>query len=130
MTAVWDYLNAHNAHDAEAVGALYAPDGAHREVATGQSKSGREAIAAGLESFLEAFPDAHWEHGVPVASGARAAVPYRLTGSLWQPLGPFAAAGQALDLEGLVLIEIGVDGITRTTDYWDAATFARQMKAG
>jgi hypothetical protein len=127
MTVVTQYLSRHNAHDAAAVGALYAPEGAHREVATGQSKIGPQEIAAGLASFLAAFPDARWEHGPGVAARGRAAVPYRLTGSLQAQLGPFAPAGQALDLHGLVLIEMGSDGILSTTDYWDAATFARQM---
>src|SRR4051812_40335284 len=110
------YLEAHNAHDTAAVGALYAAEGTHREVATGQLKSGPDSIAAGLASFLTAFPDARWDHGPPVIARGRAAVPYRLTGSLQEQLGPFAPVGQILELEGLILIEVGAVGIVSTTD--------------
>lgn len=130
MTIVERYLAGHNAHDAAAVGALYVPEGSHREVATAQVKTGPEAIAAGLASFLAAFPDARWDYGSAVVEPSRAAVPYRLTGTLQRQLGPFAPAGQSLELEGIVLVEFGADGLIATTDYWDAATFGRQMKAG
>jgi hypothetical protein len=43
-------------------------------------------------------------------------------------MGPFEPAGQRLDLEGMHLLEVGAEGITSSADYWDAATFARQMR--
>jgi predicted ester cyclase len=123
------YLAAHNAHDPRAVGGLYAPEGRHREMATRAERTGGDAIAEGLASFLAAFPDAAWDYDDPVIDGGRIAVAYALTGTLRGALGPFEPAGQTLDLAGLVLIEVGPDGIRRTRDYWDAATFGRQMQA-
>ena len=122
------YLSAHNAHDVRAVGDLYAPAGRHREMATGAERVGGDRIAEGLASFLKAFPDAAWDYEEPVIDGGRVAVAYWLTGTLRGSLGPFQPAGQALRLAGIVLIEIGTDGIQSTRDYWDAAAFGRQMQ--
>jgi predicted ester cyclase len=122
------YVEAHNAHDPDAVGGLYAPDGRHREIATGGERTGHSEIAGGLVRFFAAFPDARWEVGVPLLDGDRAAVPYRLTATLTSRMGPFEPAGQRLDLAGLYLIELAPDGIASSADYWDAATFARQMR--
>jgi predicted ester cyclase len=123
------YLAAHNAHDARTVGDLYAPQGRHREMATRAERTGGDAIADGLDSFLRAFPDAAWDYEPPVIDGGRIAVAYSLTGTLRGALGPFRPAGQSLVLAGLVLIEVAPDGIRSTRDYWDAATFGRQMQA-
>jgi steroid delta-isomerase-like uncharacterized protein len=123
------YLAAHNAHDTGAVGALYAPEGRHREMATGAERVGGDEIAEGLASFLRAFPEAAWDYEDPVIDGGRIAVAYSLTGTLRGDLGPFQPAGQALELAGIVLIEVGAGGIQSTRDYWDAATFVRQMKS-
>lgn len=123
------YLAAHNAHDARAVGDLYAPLGRHLEMATRAERIGGDKIAEGLASFLSAFPDATWDYEDPVIDGGRVVVAYSLTGTLRGRLGPFQPAGQALDLAGIVLIEVGARGIQSTRDYWDAAAFGRQMQA-
>lgn len=120
---------AYNAHDVEAVAGLYAADATHHEVAQGRRVTGAAEITGGLRRFLESFPDAHWEPHRRIAGGGAVAVPYRLTGTLAAPLGPFRAAGQKLDLEGVFVIETDGSAIVATADYWDAATFGRQMEA-
>jgi predicted ester cyclase len=126
VTALYE---AYNSHDAEAAGALYAPDGRHAEVATGQARTGGTAIAEGLAGLLAAFPDARWEEQARIVDGDRAAVTYILTGTLQQKFGPFEPAGQRLELRGAHVLEVGPDGIRVCEDYWDASSFGRQMKA-
>ncbi|HEX4011549.1 MAG TPA: DUF6092 family protein [Solirubrobacteraceae bacterium] len=120
---------AYNAHDVNAAVALYAADGTHHEVAQGRRVEGREDVGNGLTRFLSSFPDASWEQHRVVVSDSNAAVAYRLTGTLAAPLGPFRTPGQRLDLEGMFLIESAGGAIVGTADYWDAATFTRQMQA-
>lgn len=119
---------AYNAHDTDAVAALYAADATHHEVAQGRRTQGSDEIAAGLGRFLESFPDAVWEERRRIASRGGAAVAYRLTGHLAAPMGPFRTPGQELDLEGMFMIECANGAIAATADYWDAATFGRQMQ--
>jgi hypothetical protein len=120
---------AYNAGDADAASALYAPTGRHLEVATGRRGEGPAEIGAGLAGFLRAFPDAHWEERVRVLADGRAAVSYLLTGTLQDRLGPFEPAGQSLELRGVHVLDIGPQGIEFCEDYWDAATFGRQMQS-
>jgi steroid delta-isomerase-like uncharacterized protein len=124
------FYAAYNRHDVDAVGGLYAEQAVHHEVAQCRHGEGRDAIVGGLRHFLGAFPDARWEVTRQFVDGDGAAVSYRLTGTLATPLGPFDTPGRALDLEGVHLFECADGAITATADYWDAATFARQMLAG
>jgi steroid delta-isomerase-like uncharacterized protein len=119
---------AYNAHRASDAAALYRDDGTHEEIANGRRAQGRDAVADGLARFLAAFPDARWEVDVPFTHESGAAVPYRLTGSLAAPLGPIPAAGQHLDLRGVLVVHTAGDAIAATEDYWDAATFRAQMR--
>jgi steroid delta-isomerase-like uncharacterized protein len=119
---------AYNDHDAQAAGALYADDGEHAEMATGQERRGPAAIADGLASLLAAFPDARWEERTLIADGAQAAVCYVLTGTLQEQFGPFESAGQRLELPGVHVLFADGDRIARCEDYWDAASFGRQMR--
>jgi steroid delta-isomerase-like uncharacterized protein len=123
-------LAAYNDRDAFAAAALYALDGEHYEVAQRASRRGREALRASLEGFFGAFPDARWQVSRSVLDAQACAIAYRLTGTLAAPLGPFRPAGQQLDIEGILLIEIDTsnDQIARSSDYWDSGTFARQMR--
>jgi steroid delta-isomerase-like uncharacterized protein len=127
VARLWE---AYNAHDARAAAGLYRDDATHHEVAQGRTATGPTQIADGLGRFLQAFPDARWEPQPAILSDGRAAVPYRLTGTLEAPLGPFRTPGQKLDLEGVFVIETDHAHILATADYWDAATFGRQMQAG
>jgi steroid delta-isomerase-like uncharacterized protein len=119
---------AYNSHDAEAAGALYAPEGRHVEIAMGNERTGGAAIAEGLGGLLNAFPDIRWEGRARIIDGDRAAVTYVMTGTLQAQFGPFEPAGQQLELRGAHVLQIGPDGIDVLEDYWDVSTFGRQMK--
>ena len=119
---------AYNSHDAAAVARLYDADGTHEDVAQGRSQRGPEAIAAGLGRFFERFPDARWQTPFEIAdAGQRVAIPYVFSGTLQKPIGAIAARGQAVSLRGVLILELNDGRIVRSTDYWDSATFQRQL---
>ena len=120
--------DAYNRHDAAAVARLYAPDGSHEDVAHGRPRLGPGAIADGLRRFFGWFPDARWEPSLRIADRRGAvAVTYLLTATLQQPMGPIAARGQPLSLRGVQVLHLRDGLISRSEDYWDAATFHRQI---
>jgi steroid delta-isomerase-like uncharacterized protein len=123
------FWTAYNAHDVATAIGLYAADGTHHEVTQGKRVTGHDALRSGLTRFLESFPDARWDEQKRIVAPDSAAITYRLTGHLAAPLGPFRTPGRALDLEGVFTIECAGGQITATADYWDAATFGRQMQA-
>lgn len=121
--------SAYNRHDARAAVVLYTADGEHEDVAGGAPRRGREAIAEGLHRFLRSVPDAHWETIDIVAEGDREVARYVLTGTLRGDMGPFRATGQRIALRGVHVLDLEAGAIARCEDYWDAATFARQVGA-
>jgi steroid delta-isomerase-like uncharacterized protein len=129
-TALLDELyEAYNRHDPDAAAALYASEGIHEDVAHGRPKVGRDAIAGGLRHFFAAFPDARWDVHARLSGDAHVGASYVLTGTLQTDLGPFEATGQRLEIRGVQVLETAGGLISRSEDFWDASTFARQMKA-
>jgi steroid delta-isomerase-like uncharacterized protein len=123
--------DAYNRHDPAAVAQLYAKDGTHEDIAQGHPKTGPDEIAAGLGRFFGWFPDAHWEPqaGIVGADG-REAVTYLLTATLQAQMGPVAARGQRISLRGVHVLDQRDGLIRRSEDYWDAASFQRQLNNG
>jgi steroid delta-isomerase-like uncharacterized protein len=121
---------AYNQHDPAAVADLYSASGSHEDVADGRPRHGPEAIAAGLQRFFTWFPDARWQTGFLMSDGGgRAAVTYQLTATLHAQMGNVAPRGQRIALRGVQVLEIENGRIGKSADYWDAATFQRQINS-
>ncbi|GAA3811607.1 ester cyclase [Streptomyces chiangmaiensis] len=119
---------AYNHHDPLAVARLYDAGATHEEIAQGSSRQGPEAIADGLRRFFQWFPDAHWQPQTQITDpNGPVAITYLLTATLQAPMGPLAARGQRLSLRGVHVLHLGGELIRGSADYWDAATFHRQM---
>lgn len=119
---------AYNRHEPSAVARLYHLDATHEEIAQGNIRQGPQAIAEGLRQFFTWFPDARWEPRSHISDQAGwVAVTYLLTATLQAPMGALAARGQQLSLRGVHVLHLGGDAIRGSEDYWDAATFQRQI---
>jgi steroid delta-isomerase-like uncharacterized protein len=130
-TVVGKLYDAYNRHDSIAAAKLYAPDGTHADIAHDRPKNGPDEIAAGLRKFFEWFPDARWEPQVSiVGADGTEAVTYLLTATLRKPMGPVASRGQKISLRGVHVLNLRDGLIQRSEDYWDAATFQRQLNNG
>ena len=120
--------DAYNRHDPAAVARLYAADGTHEDIAQGGPKTGPDEIAAGLGKFLGWFPDAHWQPQAAIlGADGREAVTYLLTATLQAPMGPVVPRGQKISLRGVHVLDQRDGLIRRSEDYWDAASFQRQL---
>jgi len=119
---------AYNRHDPAAVADLYSATGTHEDIADGRPRRGPEAIAAGLQRFFTWFPDAHWETEFQISDGSgRAAITYQLTATLQARMGNIVPCGQRIALRGVQVLQIDNGQIGKSADYWDAATFQRQI---
>jgi steroid delta-isomerase-like uncharacterized protein len=123
--------DAYNRHDPAAVAQLYAADGTHEDIAQGRPKTGPDEIAAGLGKFFGWFPDPHWEPQVVIlGADGREAATYLLTATLQAQMGPVAPRGQSISLRGAHFLDLRGGLIKRSEDYWDAASFQRQLNNG
>jgi len=123
--------DAYNRHDPVLVAQLYAANGTHEDIAQGRPKTGPDQIAAGLGKFFGWFPDAVWEPQSEIlGADGREAVTYLLTATLQTQMGPVAPRGQKISLRGVHVLELCNGLISRSEDYWDAASFQRQLNNG
>jgi len=121
---------AYNLHDAVAVAELYHADGTHEDIAMGHSKVGQTAIADGLQKFFGWFPDAHWAPYLQVGgSFGSVTITYLLTATLQAQMGRTIARGQRISLRGAHVLHVRGRLIHSSEDYWDAATFQKQLNA-
>lgn len=119
---------AYNSHDLDAVGALYMPNGSHTDVSQDRTQVGPADITAGLQHFFRWFPDAKWTPSLYISDPhGSVAVPYTLTATLQAPMGPILARGQSISIRGVHIVHSTAQLILSTEDYWDTATFQRQI---
>ena len=85
--------------------------------ALGSGCEGRDEYRRRLPGFLGAFADLRYEPERTVADGHTVVVPYRMTAT---------SDGHAIDLRGVMVIDVDGDLVAKRTDYWDALTFLRQ----
>jgi steroid delta-isomerase-like uncharacterized protein len=121
---------AYNRHDAAAVAELYDGNGIHEDIAIGHSNVGQTAIADGLQKFFGWFPDAHWAPHVQIANPfGSVTITYLLTATLQAQMGRTIARGQRISLRGAHVLHVRGSLIHSSEDYWDAATFQKQLNA-
>lgn len=119
---------AYNRHDLASVAELYVQDATHEDVAHGRPKHGLNAIIDGLQRFLGWFPDAHWQPDTAIVDhNERIAIPYLMTASLQSQMGPIGPKGQKISLRGIHVLHLNEGLIQRSEDYWDSATFQKQL---
>jgi hypothetical protein len=96
----------------------------------GHSKVGQTAIADGLQKFFGWFPDAHWAPNLQVGdSFGSVTITYLLTATLQAQMGRTIARGQRISLRGAHVLHVRGRLIHSSEDYWDAATFQKQLNA-
>lgn len=102
---------AWNAHDADAVAAVFADDAVIREAGRPDEARGRAAIRARAAALLEAFPDFHLERLELVIDGDRHADRWVMTGTHRGPLYGIPATGRSVRIEGATFTRLGADGL-------------------
>ncbi|MCG6204341.1 nuclear transport factor 2 family protein [Rhodopseudomonas sp. HC1] len=113
---------AYDSHDAEAIGRLYHDDATHDEIAQLRTKRGAGEIAAGMQKLFAWLPDVRWQIGAIVAGQeGTIAVAYEMRATAPRK------NGADVSLRGIQLITIDAGRIRHSEDYWDAATFQRQV---
>jgi len=102
---------AWNAHDADAVAAVFAEDAVVREIGNPEIARGREAVRARAAALLSAFPDFHLEKVVLVIDGDRHADRWVMTGTHQGPLFGIPPTGRQVRVEGATFTQMNSDGL-------------------
>ena len=123
------YTDAMNAHDAAAIGALYADDAVFSEPA-GEFR-GREAIVQYWERFFTAFPDLSGRDEFTADNEDTAINEWSIsgtnTGPLESPEGTIPATGKRMTLGGCDALTVREGRIRSHRAYYDQLTFMTQL---
>lgn len=102
---------AWNAHDPDAVAALFAENATVREVGNPNVMQGREAVRERAAALITAFPDLRLERVELVIDGERHADRWVLSGTHHGILFGIAPTGRKVRVEGATFTRLGPEGL-------------------
>jgi steroid delta-isomerase-like uncharacterized protein len=121
-------FDAWNAHDPDAVAAIFAEDAEILDVMTGETITGRDAIREQAAARFAAFPDFRLERRMLLIDGATNADRWVMTGTHTGEFLGLAPTGRRVEVAGATFSEFGDDGlVTRDTHYVDVGALLRQL---
>jgi steroid delta-isomerase-like uncharacterized protein len=119
---------AWNAHDPDAVAAIFAPDAVIRDVGSSEVLRGREAIRTRAADLLAAFPDFHLRQLELVVGDDANADRWEATGTHSGPFLGMEATGNRIRVEGATFSRFGTDGlVVEDVNFWDVGALLGQL---
>jgi len=120
------YLDAWNAHDADAIVMSFAFGGTYCDPATGEISG--DAIGANAKRLWDAFPDLLFEIvSITEAGAGRVMVEWIMKGTNTESFQELPPTGRSVSLPGVDVIEIGPDGIITVRGYFDTRAVPEQL---
>lgn len=121
------YLDAWNAHDADALVATFTPSGTYSDPTTNGPLSGA-AIGAYAQSLWDAFPDLSFElrsHGR--IADDKVVAEWTMRGTNTGPFAGMPPTGQPVRLPGIDVLQIEAGGIASVVGYFDSRAVPEQL---
>jgi steroid delta-isomerase-like uncharacterized protein len=128
-SALQQYFDAWNAHDAAAVVAALTDGGTYQDPTTGGPLSG-DALCANVAGVCARFPDVRFELvSVAATSDTTASAQWRMIGTNTGPLPGGPPTGAGIDLPGadFFTYDAAADRISSVIGYFDTATMLTQL---
>ncbi|MFC6755816.1 MULTISPECIES: ester cyclase [Haloarcula] len=120
-------FEAFNDHDADGIVAEMAAEGTFTDPFQDEPLA-RDEFHEMCVGFFDVFPDARWERERVIGGqDSTVAVQATLYGTFAEPLEHVPPTGESLALPAVSLFTMSEAGITTWRDYWDQATFRRQL---
>jgi steroid delta-isomerase-like uncharacterized protein len=120
------YLDAWNAHDADAILKTFAADGTYCDPATGEISG--DAIGTNARRLWSAFPDLSFEIvSISEAGTNKVAAEWVMKGTNTGSFQGLPATDRAISLPGIDVIECGTDGIKAVKGYFDTRAVPDQL---
>lgn len=117
------WIDAWNSHDANAVAVLFTRDAVYEDVTLGIVNHGPEQIRAFAQFFFTVVPDLHLTLVNRSQGGKSGTIEWVLSGT---DVGIFKT-GKTFAFRGVTVLDLRGDKISRNLDYYDNATFLRQL---
>jgi len=122
-----EYLETWNTHDLDKMVSFFTDDCVYENLARGQTYRGKEEIKAWAKMSFDAIPDFKLDVTSLFVSGDWAACEWVMTGTQTGSAPDLPATGKSFSVRGSTIVQLREGKIARNTDYWDMATFLRQL---
>ena len=122
-----DYLRAWDSHDAERITSFMTPDVTYSDVSLGETHTGREDVAAWIDTMVDEFStDYLFESVFSFSTDDVYALEWVLKGT--NDRGKlFPATNRPFTIHGVSVGELEGGKIKRNTDYWSLGEFLMQV---
>ena len=119
---------AWNAHDVDRIAAFYTDDCVKEDLAIGKATRGKTEMRALIGGAFTAMPDMKIELVTLFDCGDWAATEWIMSGGYSNDYpGMPVATGRRFSVRGASIMELRNGKISRISDYWDFASFLRQV---
>jgi steroid delta-isomerase-like uncharacterized protein len=122
-----EWLDGWNAHDPDRVASVFTEDCIYEDVTFGAVNHGHEELKAFVNGFIGVAPDAYFEPGLKFVAGDRAGAEWTATGTHRGDMPGMPASNRRFSVRGASIFELRDGKLHRCSDYWDLATFMRQL---
>ena len=117
-------------HQPERIDAIFTDDAVYADVAAGRVHRGKEEIKQLLRAAFAWAPDFRVTMQSLIAGDDAAATEWVSEGIQTGPLGALPASGNSFRLRGASILNFRHGKIAAVTDYYDMASFLRQLDDG
>ena len=114
-------------HDMKEVASVFTEDCIYEDVALGVINRGRDELIAFGNGFIAGVPDLKVEVTSRFGSGDKAAAEWKMSGTHTGNLPGMPATGKTFSLRGVSTFQLQGSRVNRCSDYWDLATFKKQL---
>ena len=122
-----DWATAWSSHDPEQVTDLVTDDCVYEDVTLGVTNHGKAELRAFAEELFKAFPDVKVELTSRFAGGDWGGMEWTMSGTHRGDLPGLPATGKPFSFRGASIVVLQKYKIRRCADYWDLATFLKQV---
>ncbi|MDE3184749.1 MAG: ester cyclase [Bacteroidota bacterium] len=120
------YLDAWNAHDADAIIKTFTSGGTYNDPATGEITG--ESIGDNAKRLWSAFPDLLFEIvSLSEAGAGKVVAEWIMKGTNTGSFHGLPPTGRTISLAGVDVMDIGTDGIKSVKGYFDTKTLSEQL---
>ena len=122
-----DWARYWSSHEMDHLLPLFTDDVIYEDVTMGAVNRGKDELRAFGEGFFAAFPDVTFELRSRFATGTHGGVEWVMRGTHRGDMPGLPATGKQVEVRGASIMELAEGKIRRCSDYWDMATFLKQI---
>jgi steroid delta-isomerase-like uncharacterized protein len=122
-----EYFESWNTHDVEKMASFFTEDCVYDNLARGQTYRGKDELKSWAKASFDVIPDFKIDITSLFISVDLVACEWVMTGTLSGNSPELPATGKSFSVRGATIAQLKDGKIQRNADYWDLATFLRQV---